>query len=190
MRRNGAIPNIGPGDRRFLPASLLALGMLCGGAVQLRAQDTHADPTPASSVGRPTLAVGKLTGEVRLDGILDEPDWDAAERIESLTMIEPVEGGPVVASTTVWVLAEPQNILIGVLARGGSHQDRPRSVLGWSVRLRIRREPRRGSVRRISGTPGRGRRCALGRRMGGGDGTRRLRLVGRDSHPAQEPHVR
>jgi hypothetical protein len=54
---------------------------------------------------------------VRLDGVLDESDWDAAERIETLTMIEPVEGGPLVATTTVWVLADPQNIVIGVLAR-------------------------------------------------------------------------
>ncbi len=129
MRRTVAVLSFGPGDRRLLPVLFLALGVLVGSAVQLRAQDTHADPTPANSLGRPTLAVGSLTGEVRLDGILDEPDWDAAERIESLTMIEPVEGGPLVATTTVWVLADAQNILIGVLARDPD----PSGVVSFSM---------------------------------------------------------
>lgn len=65
---------------------------MLGNPFQLRAQDAHAEPTPANPVGRPSLTVGDLAGEVRLDGILDEPDWGAADRIESLRMIEPVEG--------------------------------------------------------------------------------------------------
>lgn len=105
--------------RRLHPLLRLGLPILVGGAAPLTAlyAQTAGDPAHAAPEARPALEVGHLTRDLRLDGRLDEPAWAAAERIESLTMIEPVEGGPLVASTSVWVLADPEDIVVGVLAR-------------------------------------------------------------------------
>ncbi len=66
---------------------------------------------------RPVLAVGAMTGHMRIDGLLDEADWLEADEIGQLTMVEPVEGGPLVGQTSVKVLASPGAIVIGVLCR-------------------------------------------------------------------------
>src|SRR4030095_15524474 len=37
---------------------------------------------------RPTLEVGGLTGDIRVDGVLDEPDWELAPLASDLAMVE------------------------------------------------------------------------------------------------------
>ncbi|KPJ75970.1 MAG: hypothetical protein AMS19_13475 [Gemmatimonas sp. SG8_23] len=71
---------------------------------------------PASGQGspRPTLKVGRLAGPITLDGRLDEPSWRDADSIPGLTMIEPVEGGPLVGRTTVRVIADADALIIGI----------------------------------------------------------------------------
>ncbi|UCD23372.1 MAG: carbohydrate binding family 9 domain-containing protein [Gemmatimonadota bacterium] len=71
----------------------------------------------AQDNGRPTLTMGVLAEEFRLDGVLDEPFWNEAVAIAGLTMVEPIEGGEVVGPTTVWVVADASDIVIGVIAR-------------------------------------------------------------------------
>ena len=53
-------------------------------------------------------------GELRVDGVLDEAAWQAAEAIPGLTMIEPREGEPGTGPTEVRVLAGPKAIAFGI----------------------------------------------------------------------------
>ena len=62
------------------------------------------------------LRIGELPDhEVKLDGILSEPAWAAADSIENLTTIEPEEGGVPAGKTIVKVIANSEVIIIGVL---------------------------------------------------------------------------
>jgi hypothetical protein len=61
------------------------------------------------------LRAGALTGSIKLDGVLDEPAWAAAPRIETLTMSEPTAGGTASATTTVRVLADDRALFIGIV---------------------------------------------------------------------------
>jgi len=68
---------------------------------------------PVKSEEAPSLEMGRVTGPIRVDGVLDEPDWQSAPRISELVMIEPVEGGKPTGRTIVRVLAEPSAIVFG-----------------------------------------------------------------------------
>ena len=72
-------------------------------------------PSRAQEAHRPTLRAGSLPPDLQLDGVLDEDAWTAADAIGSLTMIDPVEGGPLTGHTTVRVLASAREIVIGVI---------------------------------------------------------------------------
>jgi hypothetical protein len=52
-------------------------------------------------------------GELRVDGVLDEPAWQSAEAITGLSMIVPREGEPGTGPTEVRVLAGPKAIAFG-----------------------------------------------------------------------------
>ena len=62
----------------------------------------------------PELRTGVLDDSFRLDGVLDEPAWAAAPRIDGLTMSEPTAGGTPSVRTVVAVLASAHAIVIGV----------------------------------------------------------------------------
>ena len=68
-----------------------------------------------SSDTPPSLRVGASTGPIKLDGLLDEEAWLAAEAIDGLTMIEPTQGALPSSRTLVRVLASREAIYIGVL---------------------------------------------------------------------------
>ncbi|MDZ4863078.1 MAG: DUF5916 domain-containing protein [Gemmatimonadota bacterium] len=76
----------------------------------------------------PTLRAGELTGEVRLDGRLDEPAWSTADSIVNLVTIEPEEGGEPAGQTIVKVLASPTELLIGVIC----HDTNPHGIVSFS----------------------------------------------------------
>jgi hypothetical protein len=63
---------------------------------------------------QPSLQVGALSGSLRLDGVLDEPDWSAAPAAAGLTMVEPRQGSVATALTTVKVLAGPKALVFGI----------------------------------------------------------------------------
>jgi hypothetical protein len=74
---------------------------------------------PKSSASRspgdpPELKAGPITAAIRVDGLLNEPDWARADAIEDLTMIEPVQGGRPTGRTLVKVLASPRDLVIGL----------------------------------------------------------------------------
>ena len=64
--------------------------------------------------GRPTLQVGALPDNLRLDGSLDEPAWSQAPSIEDLVMVEPRQGQRPTGPTRVKVLAGPKALVFGV----------------------------------------------------------------------------
>ncbi len=75
-------------------------------------------PAPAPVAAQesvPTLRAVAEQGPIRLDGVLDEPAWFAADSIATLTMTDPVEGGVLTGNTVVRVLADRRGLTIGVV---------------------------------------------------------------------------
>ena len=69
---------------------------------------------PAQSAPRPVLRAADLNGDVRLDGLLDEPAWAAADSISNLTAIEPLEGSAPQGRTVIRVLAGAKMVVLGI----------------------------------------------------------------------------
>jgi hypothetical protein len=87
----------------LLPAGLLAAALAPAAA---RASGGEGE--------RPRLEAGVLSGAVRLDGVLDEPDWAAAPASSDLVMVEPRQGEPPTGRTEVRVLAGPKALVFGL----------------------------------------------------------------------------
>jgi hypothetical protein len=68
--------------------------------------------------GIPRLRAGILATPFKLDGRLDEPAWQTADSIASLTQVTPVEGASTASRTVVKVLASPREIVVGIVAYG------------------------------------------------------------------------
>lgn len=93
----------------MLVSCLLAAGVALGAATA-----TGVNPVSAEDHSRPQLRAGLLSGEIQLDGRLDEPAWHAADAIAALVMVEPRQGDLASGVTTVKVIAGPGAILFGV----------------------------------------------------------------------------
>jgi hypothetical protein len=63
---------------------------------------------------RPSLQAGKMTGEITVDGVLDEPDWQNAPVLDSFFTTEPIEKGMPSSPTLVRVLVNEKAIIIGI----------------------------------------------------------------------------
>ncbi|WP_297702953.1 carbohydrate binding family 9 domain-containing protein [uncultured Eudoraea sp.] len=68
----------------------------------------------SQTIERPTLQAGRLTGEITIDGILNEEDWQNAQVLDSFLTTEPAEKGTPSAPTLVRVIATKKTIIIGV----------------------------------------------------------------------------
>jgi hypothetical protein len=101
--------------RRFALAAAIAL---------------YAAPGAAQENGPPVVRAGRLADSVRIDGVLDEPEWTAAEPIDRFTQTDPAEGTPASARTVVRVLAGAKAILVGILCEDAD----PAGVVSFSVR--------------------------------------------------------
>jgi hypothetical protein len=110
--------------RGFLTSAMVtALAVLSGTAPTLaQAPDSTATPTPAAAestepMGRPALVALTIPKgaerQIKLDGMLNEPEWRSADSIDDLTEVEPREGDKPVGRTVVRVLASPTGIVIG-----------------------------------------------------------------------------
>lgn len=71
----------------------------------------------AGQQSRPTARVGVANGAVSIDGTLDEASWAGVEPLAPLTMVEPTEGLPPTAATEVRLLADEDNLYVGIRAR-------------------------------------------------------------------------
>ena len=74
-------------------------------------------PAFASPPDEPAVTAVRLTGELHIDGRLDEPAWALATPATGLRQREPREGEPATEPTEVRVLFDARNLYIGILAR-------------------------------------------------------------------------
>ncbi len=81
--------------------------LLCGLAPSLSAQGADHRNVDALPSARATAS------RIRLDGVLDEPDWALADSITDFHQKEPVEGGTPSERTVVRLLATPAGLAIG-----------------------------------------------------------------------------
>ena len=85
-------------------ASAVAVGLTCAGI--LAGQETAAN--------RPVVRAGTRTGEIRVDGVLDEPAWREAGVIPDLAQQAPRPGEKTPYRTEVRILADEEAIYVGV----------------------------------------------------------------------------
>lgn len=98
------------------PGLLLAF-VAAGGAFSPGLPVLSAQSAPAAaSSSRPALRTSVVTARMRIDGVLDEPEWLSADSIPDLTQIEPREGVAPTGRTVVRVLALPDALIIGIRA--------------------------------------------------------------------------
>ena len=98
----------------MLAVILLVVTFLVGAAPPLWAQPT--DSMAVSTLRHedvPTLRASLLTGTLRIDGHLDEPDWQTATPVERFTQRQPTEGAASTEHTEVRVLIDDHSIYFG-----------------------------------------------------------------------------
>ena len=68
---------------------------------------------PPAGAAIPRVRATRLTAALRLDGRLDEPEWQAAEVIRQFTQVEPDAGQSALLATEVRVVFDDQHLFIG-----------------------------------------------------------------------------
>lgn len=101
--------------RAVLSASALLAALATRGMGQEPAPAATPIPRPASA-DLPSLRAGRLAAPIRLDGILDEPAWAAADSIANLVQIVPAQGAAPSGRTVVRVLASADVLVVGIQA--------------------------------------------------------------------------
>jgi len=97
--------------------------------------DSAAEAVPGGrNYGDKTVVACPLKGGIRLDGLLDEPDWLAAEPATGFIQRELIEGQPATERTEVRILYDRDNLYIGVVC----HDSDP----GRIIRNELRRDGR------------------------------------------------
>jgi len=95
--------------RRSAALSLLLLLTTASAVAQAQSGSRH-DMTP-------TVAAAPLSGELRIDGRLDEAAWGAATPVTLGTQLDPDEGKPPTERTEVRVLYDDRILYVGVTCR-------------------------------------------------------------------------
>ena len=65
----------------------------------------------------PKIRAIRTTNPIKLDGVLNEPDWDRAPVISNFKQVEPKQGEPASFGTEVRVLFDNKNLYIGIFAK-------------------------------------------------------------------------
>ncbi len=89
------------------------LAALCFATPTLAQQATAPAAPSAGTRPRPVLRATPLTGDVRIDGKLDEPEWAAAPIHSDFTQLDPSEGQPGSERTEFRVLYDAKAIYLG-----------------------------------------------------------------------------
>jgi hypothetical protein len=89
-----------------------------------------AAPGAAQDGAAPVLRAGALSGPVRIDGVLDDPDWSQAPASETFTQTDPQEGAAPSGRTIVRILAGPNAIVVGISCEDPD----PGGIVSFSVR--------------------------------------------------------
>jgi hypothetical protein len=85
-------------------------------------------PGVAAQNGKRAI-VGLATGKITLDGVLDEPDWAQAPTLGEILQREPKQEVPATEHTEVKLLADQDNLYIGVIC----HDAEPDKVVGTQM---------------------------------------------------------
>jgi uncharacterized protein DUF5916/cellulose/xylan binding protein with CBM9 domain len=73
-------------------------------------------PPAGAATGRPTVTAGRAEKPPIIDGVLDDPVWKIATRIDTFVQERPVEGAPATERTEVMVAYDSETIYIGIYA--------------------------------------------------------------------------
>src|ERR1700681_4250491 len=92
------------------PKVFTALFLALSGA---GAASTLAQQSPQRSETRPVLHAVRATGQIRVDGVLDEPDWERAIVARDFTQSYPAPGAAPLDSTLVRVLYDDDALYVG-----------------------------------------------------------------------------
>ena len=84
----------------------------------------------AKAPAPPVKAVRISNGGIRVDGVLDEPDWTAAAPVEGFVQHEPYDGLPATERTAVRAVYDDRCIYIGVKA----YDSEPGKIVGHLTR--------------------------------------------------------
>ena len=84
----------------------------------------------AAQAPPPSVQAQRVSGEIRVDGHLDEPEWGVASRAGDFRQMEPREGQPATEATEVSVLYDQHNLYVGVHA----HDAEPDRVIARILR--------------------------------------------------------
>jgi hypothetical protein len=84
----------------------------------------------AQSNEPPRLRATPLTESITIDGLLNEAAWTSAERADDFRQVDPMEGAPPTARTTVRVLATARAIVVGIVC----DDPEPAKIVSFSVR--------------------------------------------------------
>jgi hypothetical protein len=76
-----------------------------------------AAPPQAASADRPSARAVRITAPIRVDGVLDEPAWAAAQPVGPLVQSVPNENSPATESTEIRVLYTASTLYVGILCR-------------------------------------------------------------------------
>jgi hypothetical protein len=98
---------------RFRASCRVFLGLT---AVLSSAANAQSSSQSTPAVVRPALRATVANVRIRLDGRMDEAAWATADSIGDLVQVEPVQGGVPSGRTVVRVLANEDEIIIGVRA--------------------------------------------------------------------------
>ncbi|MDR0841898.1 MAG: carbohydrate binding family 9 domain-containing protein, partial [Acidobacteriota bacterium] len=79
-----------------------------------------APPSLPAADDTPQAAVRALSGKIRLDGVLDEPQWRESPGAIRLTQVEPRAGEPPTEDTRVWLAQGEDALYIAVFCEDGA----------------------------------------------------------------------
>jgi hypothetical protein len=85
-------------------------------AIATHAAAQNAEVFPPDSVKK-TIAAVRIETELRVDGVLNEPEWNLAKASPHFTQVEPHQGAPSSFETTIRVLYNRQFLYIGIFAQ-------------------------------------------------------------------------
>ncbi len=86
------------------------------------------NPCFSQQTERPRMAAAAVTGNIKLDGILDEADWEGAPVNDDFKTTVPVEGGTPSNRTELRVLTHPRYLLIGIRC----YDSNPEGIVNFS----------------------------------------------------------
>ena len=99
------------------------------GALSLAGVASAAQQSEHGRADAPLATARRATGPIRLDGRLDEPDWQSAAPIGPLTQREPIEGQAATEQTEIRILFDELALYIGIMC----HESHPRATVSTQL---------------------------------------------------------